>query len=483
MTDSSCLPEGLNPLADELICRVIEIARVHQGLVYLVGGYIRDAIIGRHSTAKPRDLDFAVAGIPAVRLARIIADDIDGHYVLLDEECDTARVVLDDGTNLDFAGCEGGTIESDLTRRDFTVNALAWSPDRPGKIIDLVDGINDLKEGRIRAVSEAGFVEDPLRLLRAYRFKACLGFDIEERTLGYISRYKDGLNQVAAERINSEMFALLGEDGAGKLLEEMGNLGLIEIIFPDLVATRRVTANAFHHLGLFDHSVEAVYQLELVLSTISDWVRESVEKELSHGVSRLAATKLACLLHDIGKPDTWQITEEGRHTFYAHDSLGAEMAERLAEKMKWSRPLGRFIVRLIKWHLKPGQLFHQGAPTPKALNRFYRNTGEDIPELMLLAYGDLGATRGEGLTAEVRLSLARNFDSLLSGYLVYKDEKKRTPRLLNGQDIMDLLAIEAGPLIGELLEALDDAQEIREVTDRSAAERFVRSHYSEKYCS
>ncbi|MBZ0188292.1 MAG: hypothetical protein K8F91_18725, partial [Candidatus Obscuribacterales bacterium] len=137
----------------------------------------------------------------------------------------------------------------------------------------------------------------------------------------------------------------------------------------------------------------------------------------------------------------------------------------------------------IKWHLKPGQLFHQGAPTPKALNRFYRNTGEDIPELMLLAYGDLGATRGEGLTAEVRLSLARNFDSLLSGYLVYKDEKKRTPRLLNGQDIMDLLAIEAGPLIGELLEALDDAQEIREVTDRSAAERFVRSHYSEKYCS
>jgi len=210
---------------------------------------------------------------------------------------------------------------------------------------------------------------------------------------------------------------------------------------------------------------------------------ESASKPLSFGVSRMAATKLATLLHDIGKPDTWEINEEGRHTFYGHDALGAQMSEVTAERMKWSNTVAKFITKLIAWHLRPGQLFHQGTPTDKAVRRFYRRCGTDLPELMLLAYGDLGATRGDGLPEESRVHLDDCFANLLTGYTSFLEETKGKERLLDGKDVMSLLAIKPGPLVGEILDALDEAQDLKEVADRPAAERFVNEYYSKKYSS
>lgn len=473
-------PESLRTLSDGLVSRVSTLAADRGASIYLVGGYVRDAVLGKLEGKK--DLDFAVADREAIDLARSIADSLQGHFVLLDESNDTARVVLEDGTVIDFAGCLGGTIETDLLRRDFTINSLAWSASQPDMLLDPTGGMADIERRLVRAVSEKAFEEDPLRLLRAFRFSARLGFDIDEKTMACIEKHRQNLAGVAVERINYELFALLGEPGSGDTLERMGALELLDVVFPELTECRRVTANAFHHLGLFDHSIEAVRQMEMALPGLPGWVRESAEQELSFGISRLAATKLACLLHDIGKPATWSITEEGRHTFYGHDAVGAEMAEPLSERMKWSRPVTRLIIRLIKWHLRPGQLFHQGEPSLKALSRFYRNIGDDLPELMMLAYGDLGATRGDGLTPEVRGSLSRNFDGLLSGFVLYKEERKRTPRLLNGRDIMSLLSLQPGPMVGDLLDSLDDAQAAGEVQDRLQAEDFVRDLYEKEYC-
>ncbi|HMP52114.1 MAG TPA: HD domain-containing protein, partial [Candidatus Melainabacteria bacterium] len=117
---------------------------------------------------------------------------------------------------------------------------------------------------------------------------------------------------------------------------------------------------------------ECVRQTELYIRTCPDWVKESAAQTIAHGVSRLSATKTACLLHDIGKPGTWEVTEEGRHTFLGHDKLGATMTTELAKEHRWSKQLGRFVAGLVKWHLRPGHLFHQGQPTEKAINKFYR---------------------------------------------------------------------------------------------------------------
>ena len=261
----------------------------------------------------------------------------------------------------------------------------------------------------------------------------------------------------------------------------MAGTGLLEVIFPELVATRKVTANAFHHLGLFEHSVETIPQLEGKIDQVGDWVLASAAKELSAGVTRLAATKVACILHDIGKPETWAITEEGRHTFYGHDKLGADMCEVIGERMKWSRPVEKIIVNLVRWHLRPGQLYHQGPPTEKAIRRFYRSVRDDLPELMLLAFADFGATRGPGLMGENRIVLENSMFELLHGYRTYKEESANRVKLLNGTQVMELLSLKQGRVVGELLAALEEAHEFKEVSNRAEAERFVKEFYQQKY--
>ncbi|MBI2812603.1 MAG: HDIG domain-containing protein [Candidatus Melainabacteria bacterium] len=478
----AALPKGTNPLDHEVNRRVLALSESSGVNLYIVGGYLRDALLGRfNSVVKPKDIDYAVADGSAFAFARRVADELNGHFVPLDESSDTARVVLtDEAVSMDFAGCVGGSIEKDVLRRDFTINALVWNSREPNTVTDLVGGIEDLKSLTIRAISEKTFVEDPLRVLRAYRFAASLGAKIEPETFGWVNKYSPGLKSVAVERINVELFTALSHPAA-EIVLSMGAAGILEIIFPELIETRRVTTNSFHHLGLFEHSLETIPQLEKRLDSVPDWVVEGASKELSYGVTRLAATKVACILHDIGKPATWVINEEGRHTFYAHDVLGAEMCEKVAERMKWSRPVERFITKLVKWHLRPGALFHQGPPTEKALRRFYRSVGEDVPELMLLAFADFGATCGPGLLEENRIALEKNWIELLSNFSVYLNEDRQRVRLLDGNRVMKLLSIPAGPVIGEILSALDEAQEFKEVLNVSDAEAFVKNLYQEKY--
>lgn len=448
--------------------------------LYMVGGCIRDALM-EHGNAHYKDIDYAVEGGSAFALAKMVADRFDGHFVPLDESLDTARVVMKDGNFVDFAGCVGGRIESDVRRRDFTINALVWDPEKPDQVLDLVGGLADLKAKTIRSISQDNLIEDPLRILRAFRFATTLDAVIEPQTMQWLKAHAQKLSLVAAERINGELFLVFGARKCAQIAVEMGDIGLLEIIFPELIATRQVTANAFHHLGLFEHSVETLPQLEQKLASIPDWIDEQLQQELNAGVTRLAATRAACLLHDIGKPATWAITDEGRHTFYGHDRLGAEMAVPLSQRMKWSRNVERFVVKLIKWHLRPGALFHQGPPTDRAVRRFYRQVGPEVPELMLLAFADFGATRGPGLLGENRESLERSLEDLLAGYLTYLEESRSRERLLDGQAVMHLLQIKPGPIVGEILSALEEAQEFKEVLNRADAERFVVRHYAEKY--
>ncbi len=480
---TSSLPADVRPLKHEEVRSSLELAQNTGHRLYLVGGYLRDALgshLGNGFVCK--DFDFAVAGGTGFAFAKHVANSLNGHFVPLDEENDTARVVLAGGSVLDFAGCVGGTIDSDVWRRDFSINALVWDPQQPDELVDYVGGKADLEKKIIRALSETSFTEDPLRLLRAYRFAAHINGNLGAETLEWIKRHAERITFVAAERINVELFAILGKKNISTTVQALADVGLLEYIFPELEPTHKVTANAFHHLGLFEHTLETIPQLEARLPQLPDWVHESLQTELNYGVTRLAATKLACLLHDIGKPQTWQINEDGRHTFYSHDKLGSEMCEEIACRMRWSRPLTKFIVKLVKWHLRPGALIHQGPPTERAIRRFYRDIEEDLPELILLAYADFGATRGPDLNdALARQSAENNLAVLLKGYEQFKEKSLTRVKLLDGNDVMSLLGIQGGPIVGEILEDLAEAQEFNEVSNRADAELFVREQYSKKY--
>jgi hypothetical protein len=151
--------------------------------------------------------------------------------------------------------------------------------------------------------------------------------------------------------------------------------------------------------------------------------------------------------------------------------------------MKWSRPLERLVVNLVRWHLRPGALFHQGPPTDRAVRRFYRSIGEDLPELILLVFGDFGATRGPGLLGDQRGVMEVHMIELLEGFRRYMEESLQRPKLLSGNDVMQLLSLAPGPIIGDLLNALEEAQDLKEVSDRPSAERFVEELYRQKYPS
>jgi poly(A) polymerase len=478
------MPRSMQPLEHEEVKRLLGVTEETGHRIYLVGGYPRDALLkeeGNLDKVGPKDFDFAIEGGHGFAFAKHVAGQMEGHFVPLDEPNDTARVVLPSNTIFDFSGCVGGTIQSDVWRRDFTINSLVWDPQVPEYILDYSTGLADLQSRRVRALSEAVFVEDPLRVLRAYRFASHINGTIEAKTRNWLQAHVSRLSEVAVERINVEIFSIFGNHNFSRFVFDMAHAGLLEIIFPELTETHRVTPNAYHHLGLFEHSMETIPQLEETYGRMPDWVHESAQKELSAGATRLAATKLACLLHDIGKPQTWVVNDDGRHTFYGHDRIGAEMAEVIAERMKWSRPLSKFIVKLIAWHLRPGQLYHQGPPTDKAIRRFYRTVGDDTPELMLLAFADFGATRGPGLMGDKREALAYSLVELLDGYRVHREESRMRVRLLDGSQIMKILEIPGGPIVGNLLAELEEAQEINEVANQAEAVAFVRQMYEEKY--
>lgn len=486
--DVIAMPAKSQPLDHEIVRRVLALGERQNLNLYIVGGYLRDILLAerlnKNDPALPiKDLDFAVEGGSASSFARFLASEISAHFVALDEKNDTARVVLDNGVTLDFAGCLVGTIEADVRRRDFTINSFVWCKNTPTTILDFVGGVSDIDNLLIRSLSESVFVEDPLRILRAFRFAALINGTIEETTKKWLANQVGKLASVACERINFELFLLLGQASSAGYINDMAAAGIFELIFPELQATKKVTSNAFHHLGLFDHSVETTVQLQNNLEKMPDWVQAVMKEELSPHVNQLAVTKLACLLHDIGKPDTWVINEEGRHTFYGHDELGAKMCQVIAERMKWSRAVTHLIVDLVKWHLRPGQLFHHGEPSQKAINRFYRTVDNVMPPLLLVALSDLSATCGPGIKANDRKLLVHNLFALLEGYKAFKTERALKPRLLDGSRVMELLKITQGPIVGELLDQLDEAQELNQVVDKSEAEHFVRNLYIDKYGS
>ncbi len=475
-------PTGYHPLEQSLIRCVVSAASAAQLDVYLVGGYVRDALLARYGNGVcPLDFDYAVSGGSAIDFARCLCRDLNGHFVILNQELDTARIVLDSGEMLDFAGCVGGDIRCDIVRRDFTINALFWDPKTPGEVFDLIGGLQDLSTLTIRAINEQNFVDDPLRILRAFRFSTTLGGNIDSGTTAMICKHAALLTNAAPERISYELFTIVSSSQAAKALRSMGELGILEIIFPELAKTRTVTANTFHHLDLWDHSLTVVEECERALAKLPQWVHDNLSFELSAGISRLQALKIAGVLHDIGKPGTWQITPAGRHTFLEHDRLGAEMCDALSERLRWSKAVSRFVSRLVRWHLRPGQLFHQGPPTERAILRFFRTIGNDVPALMVLAFGDLGATHGPGLQGPRRDALHSDLTRLLDQFNSYLNSKESLQRLLNGNEIMQLLGIGPGPVLGEMLEAISEAQDLKEIHNRADAKDFVLSLYRDRY--
>jgi poly(A) polymerase len=454
-----------------------------------VGGFVRDMLLGR-ATA---DIDIAVTG-DALAVASQVASLLNGKYVLLDDVNSAGRVVLPDTKwQIDFTTLQGDIMQ-DLARRDFTIDAMAIELDKNvqtvldiGSLIDPFNGREDLRRRQVKAVSDTVFEADAARLMRAVRIAAELGFRIDESTETLILRDNRLVTGVAGERLREELLRLLAIPGAGQRLLYLDKLGLLTALVPEMSPARGITQPKVHVWDVFDHSIHTVsatefllregtweYAGEEILTPVpwSNRLREHFDREVSSGSTRRSMLKLAALFHDIAKPRTRTLDDDGRARFLGHPQEGAMTAAAILERLRFSNREIQLVELLVKYHLRPTQMSNEGIPTHRAIYRFFRDTGEAGIDLLFLCLADHLATSGPSLDIKGWQEHARMTEYVLARH--FEEKNLSAPiKLIDGHDVMKTFGLGPGPRVGELLEALREAQAAGEVTTREQALQYV----------
>ena len=293
-----------NKIQDDEILN--NIASFFPNKIYLVGGSVRDCFLGKDTF----DRDLIVTDEDAGIFSQKVAEFFDGKFIPLDEENKIYRVVLKDKKNyLDITNPIENSIEKDLFRRDLTINAIAVNI-KSGEILDLVGGVKDIQSKTIRGIKDFNFEDDPLRILRVFRFYSILGFEIDSHLLEVVKNLKDSVLQPAKERIEYELMKLFEGKYADLALLKMDECEILNKLFPFVDELKQVPPNLHHHLDLFNHSIETIRQIEILYENASEKVKSHMNKVDFGGFSRLAHLKLAAFMHDIGKFSTWTIEDE-----------------------------------------------------------------------------------------------------------------------------------------------------------------------------
>lgn len=453
--------------SDEILSKIID---KFDNEIYLVGGTVRDFYIGLEST----DRDIIVMDQDAREFALKLSELFQATFVPLDEENKIYRIVLPDKINyIDVTNPVGDSIEKDLMRRDLTINAIAVNI-RTGELIDISGGVTDIMNKCINYVNELNFVDDPLRLLRVYRFQALYGFQLAPETINAVCKYSDLIHKPAVERINYELLKLFGGEYAHVALENMNKTWILEEIFPFVKELKQVPPNSHHHLDLFHHSIETVKQVQILYNEAPDEVKEHLRRIDFGGFSRLAHLKLAAFMHDIGKFSTWTI-EEGKHRFIKHDDVGSKMSVKILKDLHFSNKQIDYISSMIKYHIYPSHVMTSPQITEKIMMRYVRKMDTNSIDAIILAQADRLSARGPEITDQIVERNITSLNMLLRFYLEARETLKPLPKLLSGNDVMQILNIKPSKRLGEIMDALHEAQISGDVITKEHAIEFVKN--------
>jgi poly(A) polymerase len=443
------------------------------GNAWLVGGAVRDRLLGRATN----DFDVAIEGDPA-RAAKALARRARGHAFELSEQFGVWRVVSRDRTwQLDLLPLGGESIESDLEKRDLTINAIA-EPVAGGAPVDPFGGVADLRERTLRMVSPDAFERDPLRTLRLARLACELGFSIDPATAAAAARSAQGLREVAPERIFSEFKRLICSDRAVSGLELMEELGIAEVVLPELTELRGVEQSRFHHLDVHAHTLAvlaATIELERdpgkALGAHAAAVSRFMEQPLANELTRWQALRFGALLHDIAKPQTRSVTPEGRVTFVGHDTAGGDTARTVLARLRASDRLAEHVAALARHHLHLGFLVHEMPLSRRAIYRYLRRCSPVPVDVTVLSVADRLATRGDNSEQAIanHLKLA---GQMLGEALRWVADPPRPP--VRGDEVARELGVPPGPEVGRILAELEEASFAEEISSRQEAIELAR---------
>lgn len=443
--------------------------------IYIVGGAVRDFLLGRQTC----DRDLIVTDCEARDFAVRTAEFFGGKFIPLDEENKIYRIVMSDKTNyLDITNPAENNLETDIIRRDLTVNAVAVNI-KTGEIPDICKPfLDDFNNKILREIKEENYTDDPLRLLRIFRFYSVLGFKPAESLKNIAKKYAPLINKPAAERVEYELMKLFNGKYCAESLLSADECGLLEEIFPIVKEIKKVPQNEHHHLDLFHHSVETVRQVQILYENLTGGAKEHMDKTDFGGFPRIAHLKLACFLHDIGKPSTWTIEEDThRHRFIKHDSQGAEMCVPILKKLCFSNKQIEYIEYIIKKHMYPTAVISAPEVNEKIMLRYLRKSEENAIDNILIAQADRLSAQGPEITKEMVAENIKALDNLMQFCIKAKKNLKPLPKLLDGNEVCKLLKINPSPLLGKILNELHEAQILNDVITKDDAVKFVQKVY------
>jgi putative nucleotidyltransferase with HDIG domain len=447
---------------------------------WIVGGTVRDALLDRPIV----DLDLAVAGEPEAA-ARAIAKAVRGPAFQLSERFGAWRVHAgDDRFTFDVSPLQGATIEEDLGKRDFSVNAIAV-PLAGGDPHDPHGGIPDLERRTLRviggdSVESSSYASDPLRPLRLVRLAAELGFAPDRRTERLTLEAAHAVDDASGERIFAELRRLLVADQVVEGLELSDRLGLTAAVLPELSALHGVEQSHFHHLDVHDHTIEVLReQLQLERdpervfgAELAPRIEAILAEPLADEMTRAQALRFAALLHDIAKPATRRELDDGRVSFIGHDSAGAEVIGGICRRLRTSEKLREFAGAITRHHLALGFMVHDMPLTRAATYRYLKRTTPVEVEVTVLSCADRLATRGRNAERAIALhvELARQ---VMAAALDWRANGPARPPL-RGHDLARELGIRPGPELGELMDALAEARYTGEAETPEQAVAYAR---------
>jgi poly(A) polymerase len=460
----------LTSLSEHLSARGVE--------VHLVGGAVRDTLVGR--TVDDFDIVVPPGGMRAVESWAGVQDR---YAVPLHEDPPTRRVTFDDGMVLDACCYRGPSLDADLRRRDFTVNAIAARlsdalGDLSGRLIDPCGGVEDLRRRILRRGFDDSLTDDPLRMLRAFRFMATHGLRIEESALAIIRRDPANVTSVAWERIRDEFFKMLAAPRAYPALRGMEASGMLGVLLPEIAQMKGAPQNQFHHLDVWEHTLDALDRFERApvppcLSSLHGEFAAYLAEPRGQGIPTVALLKFALLLHDVAKPATRTVGDDGRVRFLGHEKDGAEITNLVGRRFRLSNRGREAASLLVAQHLRTMHLSSGGPPSPRALRRFLRRVRSDWMGVVAHSWADMEASRGPARTQAQRGRTERTLVAIADFW--HEEARTIVPQkpLIQGGEIIRRFGVPPGREIGRLLRAVRDARDDGEIRTPAEARAYL----------
>lgn len=476
-------------LPPELLLAIRNVSKRLEAELFLVGGTVRDWLLD----APPHDLDLTVASGAVVFCRELVKELNSGALVMLGTDEDEAARVVWRGLDIDISAYRRGskTLDEDLRLRDFTINAMAVSLSHLNaegaelKIIDPLGGMSDLKKGVVHHCPNS-FEDDPLRLVRAFRFMAALECTIHQETMAAIRAHASTITHVAVERVTYEFDYIMASNVAAQTLGSMHDCGLLQPILPELYEGLGVEQPTFHHLDVFYHNLQALTEIEMVMEKPERFFHQTEEIVQALSEPRAAIRlKWAALLHDVAKPMAKgeSTSDPGRVTFYNHDQLGGKLVERIGRRLKWSNEDREEVSRLVVMHMHPFHLCNvrrEGELSVRAALKLSKRAGGLLDSLFLLAMADSLAGQGELKPEDMEKELAELYGEILTIQREKIGPVLGGPPLMNGNDLIEHFALRPGPIFSEILDELQALQAEGAIGDRQSALSWVESYLKER---